>query len=305
MNHSRWLLLAAFLSLAGSWFGFVLTPQAQLGRLQPANLLGEPTLYPHARPGLARQGLEVYRANGCAECHTQQVRQSGTVCDVLLSAQGTNQAAVLSAVVQLKPGWSRPEARQWLSTLPRPLLEGLNPAAAAVAVKALNAAGAQAAVGIRPVGPEIARGWGKRRNVARDFLFDSPAALGSQRIGPDLADVGARQPDARWHLRHLYAPGLEVGGSAMPPYRFLFEQRRIVWRPSPDALTLPPGLAPPRGYEVVPKPEAAALAAYLLSLRTDAPLFEAPLSVAAARPEATSTNAPPTNSPAKSNSPSR
>jgi len=116
MNHSRWLLLAAFLSLAGSWFGFVLTPQAQLGRLQPANLLGEPTLYPHARPGLARQGLEVYRANGCAECHTQQVRQSGTVCDVLLSAQGTNQAAVLSAVVQLKPGWSRPEARQWLST---------------------------------------------------------------------------------------------------------------------------------------------------------------------------------------------
>ena len=28
-------------------------------------------------PGLAREGLLVYRANGCAYCHSQQMRQSG------------------------------------------------------------------------------------------------------------------------------------------------------------------------------------------------------------------------------------
>jgi cytochrome c oxidase cbb3-type subunit 2 len=289
MNYGPLLFLAAFFALAGSWFGFVLTPQAQIGQLQPANMLGAPTLYPQSRPGLARQGLEVYRANGCADCHTQQVRQSATVCDVILSAAGTNLPPVLSALLKVKPGLSEPDAKQCLSSLPQPVLHGLKPAEADAAVKVLTGAGAKAAVSIVPVGPDIARGWGKRRNVARDFIFDYPVALGSQRIGPDLANVSARQPDAAWHLRHLYAPRLEVKGSAMPPYRFLFDQRKIERSPSPDAMVLPSGLGPPPGYETVPKPEAKALVAYLLSLRAEAPLFEAPLT---AVPGAAPTNAP-------------
>ena len=59
----------------------------------------------------------------------------------------------------------------------------------------------------------------------------------------------------------------------MPPYRFLFEKRSIRRQPSPEALVLPGDLAPPAGYEVVPKPAAKALAAYLVSLRADAPLL--------------------------------
>jgi hypothetical protein len=57
--------------------------------------------------------------------------------------------------------------------------------------------------------------------------------------------------------------------------------------PSLDALNLPKEFAPPAGYEVVPTPEAKHLAAYLLSLRTDAPLYEAPFT-----PTQISTNAP-------------
>jgi cytochrome c oxidase cbb3-type subunit 2 len=310
MNYGPLLFLAAFFALAGSWFGFVLTPQAQIGQLQPTNMLGTTTLYPQARPGLARQGLEVYRANGCADCHTQQVRQSGTVCDVVLSATGTNLPAVITALLKVKPGLSEPGARQWLSALPQPVLEGSQPAEADAAVKVLNGAGAKATVSIVPVGPDIARGWGRRRNVARDFIFDFPVALGSQRIGPDLANLGARQPDAGWHLRHLYAPRLEVKGSAMPPYRFLFEKRKIERSASPDAMVLPPDLAPPPGYEIVPKPEAGALVAYLLSLRADAPLIEAPLTVAPAVAAASATNTPAAadltagNAPAASGAPS-
>ena len=56
MNYGPLLFLAAFFALAGSWFGFVLTPQAQVGRLQTTNILGGATLYPQARPGLARPG---------------------------------------------------------------------------------------------------------------------------------------------------------------------------------------------------------------------------------------------------------
>jgi cytochrome c oxidase cbb3-type subunit 2 len=133
---------------------------------------------------------------------------------------------------------------------------------------------------------------------------------GSQRVGPDLANVGSRLPDANWHLLHLYAPRIEAKASTMPPYRFLFEKRQIGHRPSPDALSLPGDLAPAPGYEIVPRPAAKALAAYLTSLRADAPLFDAPISVPApagapastnapALPGATSTNAPPTNAPAK------
>ncbi len=108
MNYGPLLFLAAFFALAGSWFGFVLTPQAQIGQLQPANMLGATTLYPQGRSGLARQGLEVYRANGCADCHSQQVRQSGTACDVVLSDIGTNLPAVLTALFKVKPGLSEP-----------------------------------------------------------------------------------------------------------------------------------------------------------------------------------------------------
>jgi cytochrome c553 len=52
--------------------------------------------------------------------------------------------------------------------------------------------------------------------------------------------------------------------------------KKIGDAPSPDALNLPKEFAPPAGYEVVPKPEAKQLVAYLLSLHADVPLYEAP-----------------------------
>ena len=253
MNHSPLVFLAAFFALAASWFGFVLTPQIQIGREQPGtNTVNTANLYPQARPGQARQGLDVYRAEGCAACHTEQVGQTATVCDVVLTDAGTNQAALVAALV--KAGLGRSNPGQFLSGLPKPVVEAV----------------------------DLDRGWGKRRSVARDYLYDDPVMLGSLRVGPDLANAGARLPDPNWHLRHLYAPRSEVKDSLMPPYRYLFERRRIGWQPSPDALQFPKELAPPPGFEIVPKPEARLLVAYLLSLRAETPLFEAPLTVPSA-----------------------
>jgi cbb3-type cytochrome oxidase cytochrome c subunit len=307
MNYGPLVFLAAFFALAGSWFSFVLSPTIQVGRLDQTNTVPLEATYPVARPGLARQGLQVYRANGCAYCHSQQVGQTGITCDVVLTAVGTNQPALVAALLKLKPGLSEADAKQILSELPKTVLQGKTKEEADPASKALNAAGGKAQLWIVPVGPDIARGWGPRRSVAEDFLFDSPVMLGSQRIGPDLANAGVRLPDPNWHLRHLYAPRLEVKGSMMPPYRFLFEKRRIERMRSPDALVLPPELGPEPGYEIVPRTEARALAAYLTSLRADAPLFVAPLTVAEAAPE-TTTNSPAgsttaTNSAAATNAP--
>ena len=92
----------------------------------------------------------------------------------------------------------------------------------------------------------------------------------------------------------------------MAPYRFLFETRKIGGGPSPDALALRGGFAPPAGYEIVPKDQAKALVAYLGSLRADASLYVAPLTLASASETnaapaagATSTNTTPTPAAAK------
>ncbi len=293
MNYGPLIFLAAFFALSGSWLGLVLTPQMQVGQLQTTNGVPAGATYPLGRPGLAREGLDVYRANGCAYCHSQQVGQTGTVCEVELTQAGTNQAALMAALLQVKPGLSEVQARNVLNSLPKTVLRAATKEAADAAAKTLTSAGGKAQTLIVPAGADIARGWGKRRTVAQDFLFDYPVMPGSIRIGPDLANVGARLPDPQWHLRHLYAPESVAPKSPMPPYCYLFEKRKIEQARSPDALDVP---ADP-GYEIVPRREARALAAYLVSLRADTPLFEAPFNVAGLAASAAGTNAAPsTNS---------
>ncbi len=305
MSYGPLIFLSAFFALASSWYAFILTPQVQIGRLHQGTNISTSVSYPLGRPGLARQGLAVYRANGCGYCHSQQIRQTATVCDVLLTDAGTNQSALVAALQKMKPGLTQASAKELLTKLPQTVVQGETKPIADSGARALKAAGAKAELWIVPVGPDIARGWGKRRTVAEDFLYDSPPMLGSQRIGPDLANVGLRLPDASWHLRHLYSPATEIKDSVMPPYRFLFETRKIKDRPSPDALALTGSAAPAKGYEVIPKPEAVTLVAYLQSLGADAPLFVAPLTVPPPppaetnAPSATATNAVATNAPGK------
>src|SRR5258708_39429309 len=123
------------------------------------------------RPGMARQGEQIYRANGCFYCHTRQVRPRG-------------------------------------------------------------------------FGTDVERGWGARagevQSVSQDYLYDRPVMLGSQRVGPDLANIGVRQPDAASLLKHLYSPQLVTPGSVMPPYKFLFKvsKLKVGEKPSTDALDL-------------------------------------------------------------------
>lgn len=46
---------------------------------------------------------------------------------------------------------------------------------------------------VRPAyaGGDLLRGWGTRRTVARDYIYESPALLGYMRLGPDLANAGS------------------------------------------------------------------------------------------------------------------
>ncbi|MGA2280544.1 MAG: cbb3-type cytochrome c oxidase subunit II [Verrucomicrobiota bacterium] len=258
MKNGFWIFVAVFIVLGGSWCGFVLAPELQLGGAKQTAILNSSEVYPVGRPGEANQGLSVYRANGCAACHTEQVRQTGVTCEVALTDAGKNPNVVTNLI----------------STL---VLTNLTKENADAAADKITAAGGKTEIHIAATGPDIARGWGMRQSVAEDYLYDLPMQLGSLRAGPDLANAGARA-DANWQLLHLYAPKSVVKGSTMPPFRYLFVMRKIGREPSPDALKLPPEFAPPAGCEVVPKPEARELAAYLLSLRANVPLFSAPIS---------------------------
>lgn len=133
MNYGPLLFLGFFLTVASSWCGLVLLPQIQFGRQQAVKIEETGEIYPQARSGLAEQGRQIYRANGCLYCHTQQVRAQN-------------------------------------------------------------------------YGADIARNWGQRRTVSRDYLYDHPVMLGTMRTGPDLTNIGLRQSDTSWHLLHLYNP---------------------------------------------------------------------------------------------------
>lgn len=122
------------------------------------------------------------------------------------------------------------------------------------------------------------RGWGTRRTVARDYIGDKPVFLGTMRTGPDLSNIGRRQPSTDWHHKHLYAPQLMTPGSIMAPFRYLYKMQPIAGQRSPHAL-LPDSnfkVEIPDGYELVPTEEAEALVAYILSLNRGYPLPEAP-----------------------------
>lgn len=129
-----------------------------------------------------------------------------------------------------------------------------------------------------PQTADLARGWGSRRSVARDYIYDRPHLLGTMRTGPDLSNIGARQSNLAWHHEHLYSPQSKDIGSTMPPFRYLYRVQKIQGAGSPDALKLGAEDAPPEGYEVVPSPDAVALVAYLVSLNQKYSLPEAKLS---------------------------
>jgi cytochrome c oxidase cbb3-type subunit 2 len=84
------------------------------------------------------------------------------------------------------------------------------------------------------------------------------------RTGPDLFNIGSRQPSADWHLGHLYQPRAYVPGSTMPAYRFMFKQKPKA-EEGEIVVKLPPGQEPP-GQVTIASQEALDLVKYLQAM---------------------------------------
>lgn len=104
-----------------------------------------------------------------------------------------------------------------------------------------------------------------RPSAPGDFAYQTPELLGSERTGPDLTNIGARQPSSVWQYIHLYNPRAVVPQSIMPSFSWMFD----VVDKAPqgvNAVPLPKEYAPSHGV-VIPSHNAQALLAYLLSLK--------------------------------------
>ena len=115
---------------------------------------------------------------------------------------------------------------------------------------------------VRPLSADKVFG---RPSAEGDFTYQTPELLGSERTGPDLTNIGARQPSSVWQYIHLYNPRAVVPESIMPSFNWLFE----VIGQAPGGATpvpLPKAYAPANGV-VVPTHKAEALIAYLASLK--------------------------------------
>jgi cbb3-type cytochrome oxidase cytochrome c subunit len=293
MNHGPLIFLGVLATFVASWWSLIFAPQIQIGSQQ--NVQPDGSTYPYRRAGFAEQGHQVYVANGCVQCHGQQVRQDGYTFDLVLTSAGTNSDRVEQLLKKIAPEANAKEIIAKASdTSPQPILTNIAQGLAEDHQKTLKKAGATAQPVFIPLGSDQERGWGKRLSVGADYLFEYPVQVGNSRLGPDLANVGARNPDANWHLLHLYNPRTVVEKSIMPAYQYLFVTRPLGKKPSPNALKLD-GKFAREGFEVVPTTEALQLVAYLQSLRADTLLFEAPMTQLAPPPAASGTNAPATN----------
>jgi cytochrome c oxidase cbb3-type subunit 2 len=115
---------------------------------------------------------------------------------------------------------------------------------------------------VRPLKQDLVFG---RPSIAGDYAYATPELLGSERNGPDLSNIGSRQPSEVWQYIHLYEPRSLVSSSIMPAYPWFFRVKKHA-DPGDVVVAVPPGYAP-SGRIVIATQEAQALVAYLESLK--------------------------------------
>jgi len=116
--------------------------------------------------------------------------------------------------------------------------------------------------------------WGNRPSLAADyadihrtdFLRNTATLMGTERTGPDLTNIGNRQPSKDWNLVHLFNPRTVVKESIMPAYPWLFE---ITKNPSKSDIlvNVPAQFLKSTDDKVIATKDAMALIAYLQSLK--------------------------------------
>lgn len=116
--------------------------------------------------------------------------------------------------------------------------------------------------------------WGSRPNIAADYannqrtdIWRNTATLmGTERTGPDLANIGVRQPSMEWNLTHLFNPRIVVKESIMPAYPWLFTVKDQA-AAGDVVVSVPEEFMKGRKGKVIATEDALHLVAYLQELK--------------------------------------
>jgi cytochrome c oxidase cbb3-type subunit 2 len=116
--------------------------------------------------------------------------------------------------------------------------------------------------------------WGGRPGIAADyagnkrtdFWRNTATLMGTERTGPDLSNIGIRQPGIDWNLVHLYNPRIVVKESIMPAYPWMFTVKKNITKDD-VTVSVPAEYLEGQQGKVVAGKEALYLVAYLQSLK--------------------------------------
>jgi cytochrome c oxidase cbb3-type subunit 2 len=116
--------------------------------------------------------------------------------------------------------------------------------------------------------------WGSRPSIAADyaantrtdFWRNTATLMGTERTGPDLTNVGSRQPSLAWNLLHLYQPRTVVAESVMPAYPWLFTVKNEIGKDEIEVI-VPDNFRKGITGKIIATKEALQLVAYLQSLK--------------------------------------
>ncbi len=229
------------------------------------------------KSGMVERGRQVYVANGCIYCHSQQIRPD-----------------YISADIDRKWGERRSAPRDYIFERPTQLgkmrmgpdLSNEGKRSPSEDQQAANAPASS------PAAASPAAGTTTAAAPASPPAASAAPAPGASPAIPvaDTTKNGMPLPYSEgWHLLHLYSPrsmSPDLVDSNMPAYKFLFDKRPITGQRSADALPLTGSDAPPEGWEVVPSYDAKCLVAYIMSRDQSHPLKEVKSGAAPAAPAA-------------------
>lgn len=116
--------------------------------------------------------------------------------------------------------------------------------------------------------------FGGRPSIAADYATDrrqdlwrnTATLMGTERTGPDLIDIGTRQPSEDWQLLHLFQPRAVVKQSIMPSFKWMFIYKEKPLK-TDKVISVPAEYMNGKKGKWVAGPEAKQLVAYLLSLK--------------------------------------
>ena len=116
--------------------------------------------------------------------------------------------------------------------------------------------------------------WGERPGIPADyagnhrtdFWRNTATLMGTERTGPDLTNIGTRQPSIEWNLVHLYNPRIVVKESIMPAYPWMFTVKKEPAK-GDVIVNVPAAYLEGKQGKVVATKEAIYLVAYLQSLK--------------------------------------